>query len=308
MDLAGRTVVITGGAGHVGSHLGAHLLDECDVVVADDLSVGRRERVPDGARFLEGDLADPAVAREAVAGADVVFHLAVAEKDVAAGAREQFEANLDLTFSVLEAAIDADVAALCFASSSTVYGEDVPRPTPETHGPMAPISPYGAAKLAEEGILATAVESAGMEIRIARLANVVGPVVDGTVVPDFVAKLQENPSELEILGDGRQQKSFIHVEDVASALTTIVEGANEPFAVYNVGTDGAIAIREVADIVADVMGLDPTYTYTGGEKGWTGDVPRMELAVEKLMGLGWTPEYGCAGAVRRAAEQHAHER
>lgn len=305
MDLDGRRVLVTGGAGHVGSVLARQLIDECEVVVADDLSVGSVDRVPDGATFLEVDLREPVAAREAVADVDLVFHLAVASKDVAAGARSQFEANVDLTLTVLEAAVEADIEGIAFTSSSTVYGEDVPLPTPESHGPMAPISPYGAAKLAEEGLLSTAVESAGVRIWIARLANVVGPVFDGTVIPDFVTKLDRDPTRLEILGDGRQEKSFIHVEDTAVALRMIVEGEPDPFSVTNVGTPESISIREVASIVADVMDVDPTYSFTGGDRGWPGDVPRMHLDVERLHRLGWTPTHTCTGAVERAARQLA---
>lgn len=301
MDLAGRRLLVTGGAGHVGSHLATALDDVGDVVVADDLSMGSREWVPDGASFHAVDLRDPAAAAEAFEGVDVVFHLAVAEKDVAAGAREQFTTNVDVTFGVLDAAMEAGVETIVFTSSSTVYGESAPRPTPESHGPLAPISPYGAAKAAEEAILSTAVERAGLSVRIARLANVVGPVFDGSVTPDFVEKLRADPNRLEILGDGRQEKSYIHVEDVASALVTIAREASEPFDVYNVGTPGAISVREVADIVADVLACDPTYQFTGGDRGWTGDVPRMELDVTRLQDLGWSPSYDSAGAVRRGA-------
>ncbi|MFP4627943.1 MAG: NAD-dependent epimerase/dehydratase family protein [Halobacteriales archaeon] len=305
MDLSARRVLITGGAGHVGSRLASLLVDDHEVVVADDLSVGERDRVPAQATFIEGDLSDADRAREAMTDVDVAFHLAVDTKDVAAGARRQFEANVGLTFSVLEAAIEAGVEHLVFTSSSTVYGEDVPRPTPEDHGPMAPISAYGAAKLAEEGILSTAVEAADMTVGIARLANVVGPVFDGTVVPDFVRKLVRDPTRLEILGDGRQEKSYVYVDDVAEALVRIATDANRPFDVVNVGTPGAITVRRVADIVSAVLEVEPSYSYTGGDRGWTGDVPRMELAVDRLQSLGWTPAHDCEGAVRRAATELA---
>lgn len=303
MKLRGRRVLVTGGAGHIGSHLARSLVDECDVVVADDYSVGSPERVPEEATVREVDLAEPEGARSVMAEVDIVFHLAVSRKDVAGGARTQFESNVGLTFSVLEAAIDAGVDGVAFTSSSTVYGEDVPLPTPETYGPMAPISAYGAAKLAEEGILSTAVESAGMDVWIARLANVVGPVYDGTVIPDFIEKLEADPTRLEILGNGRQEKSFVHVEDTADALRAIVESGATPFGVYNVGTPTSISIRRVAEIVSDVLAVDPTFEYTGGDRGWTGDVPRMCLAIDRLLDLGWAPRHDCEAAVERAASQ-----
>lgn len=305
MELGGRRILITGGAGHVGSHLAASLADTADVVVLDDLSNGQRENVPDSVTFHEVDVSSPQEAAPHFADVDIVFHLAVAEKDVAAGARVQFESNLDVTFGVFEASLEADVDSIVFTSSSTVYGEEVPRPTPEDYGPVAPISPYGAAKVAEEAVLSTATEQADIDVRIARLANVVGPVFDGSVTPDFVEKLEADPSTLEILGNGRQEKSFIHVEDVADALATIASEATDDYAVYNVGTPAAISIRSVARIVADVLDCDPEYEYTGGDRGWTGDVPRMELDVSRLQALGWSPTYGCEAAVRRAATQLA---
>ncbi len=305
MELGGRRILITGGAGHVGSHLAASLADTADVVVLDDLSNGRRENVPDSVTFHEVDVSSPQEAAPHFADVDIVFHLAVAEKDVAAGARVQFESNLDVTFGVFEASLEADVDSIVFTSSSTVYGEEVPRPTPEDYGPVAPISPYGAAKVAEEAVLSTATEQAEMDVRIARLANVVGPAFDGSVTPDFVEKLEADPSRLEILGNGRQEKSFIHVEDVADALATIASEATDDYAVYNVGTPAAISIRLVARIVADVLDCDPAFEYTGGDRGWTGDVPRMELDVSRLQALGWSPTYGCEEAVRRAATQLA---
>ena len=305
MDLNGRRVLVTGGAGHVGSRLAALLAPDCEVVVADDLSSGSKARVPDAVDFNEVDLTETASARDVFDGVEVVFHLAVSRKDVAGGARQQFEANVGLTLSVIEAATEAGVEAIAFTSSSTVYGEDAPLPTPESYGPMAPISAYGAAKLAEEGLLSTLVESNDMHVWIARLANVVGPVFDGTVIPDFVEKLNEDPSTLEILGDGYQEKSFIHVDDTASALRAIVEAGETPFGVYNVGTDDAISVREVARIVAEVAELDPEFVFTGGDRGWTGDVPRMCLDNRRLRDIGWSPTYDCEEAVRQAATQLA---
>lgn len=307
MDLGGRRILVTGGAGHVGSQLAQQLADNHDVIVADDLSTGVRDRIPADTEFVEADLADPNVARSVMESIDFVFHLAVSRKDVAGGAREQFEGNVGLTFSVLEAAIEAEVDGIAFTSSSTVYGEEVPLPTPETYGPMQPISAYGAAKLAEEGLLSTAVERGDIPIWIARLANIVGPVFDGTVVPDFVMKLADDPTAMEILGDGRQEKSFIHVEDTARAIRTIVERCDEDFNVINVGTAQTVSIRRVADLVAGVMDASPTYSYTGGDRGWTGDVPRMHLDVTRLESLGWKPEYNCAAAVERAASQLADQ-
>lgn len=305
MDLVGSSVLIVGGAGHVGSHLAATLADTADVTVVDDFSVGRREWVPDGVTVAEVDASDADALTPYCRDADWVFHLAVAEKDVAAAASDQLRANLDVTLGVADAAVAAGVERLVFTSSSTVYGEVAPRPTPEDYGPLAPISAYGAAKAAEEAVLSAATERGELSVAVARLANVVGPVFDGSVIPDFVEKLQADPTTLEILGDGRQAKSFVHVEDVADALVAIARQAEPPYDVYNVGTPDSVSIRRLADLVADELGLDPSYEFTGGDRGWSGDVPRMELDVSRLMDLGWSPTHGCEGAIRQAARQLA---
>lgn len=303
MDLADRHVVITGGAGHVGSHLAASLAEVATVTVIDDLSVGKAEWVPDGVSLRQFDVQDAAAVAEACRDADLLFHLAVAEKDVAAAASEQLRANLDVTLGVTDGAIEAGIDRIVFTSSSTVYGERAPRPTPEQYGPLAPISAYGAAKVAEEAVLSTATERADLDVAVARLANVVGPVFDGSVIPDFVEKLRDDPTELEILGDGRQAKSFVHVEDVVTALRTIASEAEGPYDVYNVGTPSSVSIRDLAGMVSEELGCDPTYAFTGGDRGWSGDVPRMELDVTRLQGLGWSPAHDCEGAIRRAASQ-----
>lgn len=297
-----RRVAVTGGAGFVGSHLAERLVDVNHVTVIDDFSSGRRSAVPDGAAVREADLADGDAAAAALDdGFDVVFHCA-AESDVRDGLedpRREFERNAAATLNVLEAIADAGTEALVFTSTSTVYGEDVPLPTPETHGPLTPISPYGASKLACEGYCTAYEATEGIDAWIYRFANVVGPRCHG-VVPDFVDKLRRDPERLEILGNGEQRKSYCHVDDcVDGILHGLREG--DP-GVYNLGSGDAISVDRVARAVADVMDLDPAFDHTGGDRGWPGDVPEMRLAIDKLRGHGWAPERGSAASVRRAAE------
>ncbi|EMA52721.1 MULTISPECIES: NAD-dependent epimerase/dehydratase family protein [Halococcus] len=303
MDCSGKRLLVTGGAGLVGSHLAARLADDNEVIVADDLSKGDRERVPDGTEFVEADMTDPDdVARVVTDDLDGVFHFAAYTDTNYANPRQLFEENGAMTYNVLERMHEVGVSNIAFTSSSTVYGE-APMPTPEDYAPLEPISIYGASKLADEGILSTYAHSHDFTVWLFRFANIVGPHQRGNVVPDFIEKLDDDPSELEILGDGRQEKSYLHVTDCVEAIQHVVEHADQSMNTYNLGTRTTTSVTRIADIVADEMGLDPEYAYTGGDRGWTGDVPRMRLSVEKLAALGWSPELSSDEAVRRGARE-----
>ena len=302
MELKGKTVVVTGGAGFIGSRLTGRLAPDNDVRVLDDLSAGKREYVPDGATLRVADVLDEDTARDTFEGADVVFHLA-ANPDVRSGAentRVHTEQNTVATNVLLDAAHDAGVETFAFASTSTVYGE-APRPTPETHGPLEPISLYGASKLACEGLCTAYQGTFGLDAYVYRFANVVGGRGHG-VVPDFVDKLREDPTTLEILGDGRQRKSYTHVSDCIDAMVHVVESdaCDETF--YNIGTHDTVSVTRIAEVVSEVMDLSPTFEYTGGERGWKGDVPRMRLDIEKLVSTGWEPAMDSEESVRRTAK------
>jgi UDP-glucose 4-epimerase len=300
--------VVTGGAGFVGSALAGRLVADNDVVVVDDLSNGDRAAVPGDATFVEADLTDPAAVSDVVDGAvDAVLHLAAASKSVeSADPREQFEANTAITYNLLERMADVDVDRIAFTSSSTVYGE-APRPTPEDYGPLEPISVYGAAKLAEEALCSTYAHTHDFRVWNFRFANVVGPGLRGAVIPDFVEKLRDDPDRLAILGDGYQEKSYLHVDDCVEGMCHAIEHADGSMNTFNLGTRTTTSVRAIAAIVADVLGLDPAYEFTGGDRGWPGDVPRMRLDVEKLAGLGWEPSLGSDEAVERAARELAAE-
>jgi UDP-glucose 4-epimerase len=307
MDLSGTRVLVTGGAGLVGSHLAARLVADNDVVVVDNLAKGDPERLPDAVEFVEGDLTDPGdVADVVTADVDVVFHLA-AHSNINQGDRRRiFEDNTAMTYNVLERMDEVGVDRLAFTSSSTIYGE-APRPTPEDYAPLEPISEYGANKLADEALISTYAHAYGVRAWVFRFANVVGPYQRGNVVPDFVEKLDADPSTLEILGDGRQEKSYLHVEDCVEAMEYVVEHADATLNTYNLGTRTTTSVTTIADVVSEEMGVDPDYEYTGGDRGWTGDVPRMRLSVEKLRGLGYEPPGSSDEAVRRAARDLIRE-
>jgi UDP-glucose 4-epimerase len=305
MNLNGMRLVITGGAGFVGSHLAERLVADNEVLVVDDCSNGDPALVPDEATVREADLTDPAVVADAItAETDAVFHFAAAKDVDADRPRAQFEDNLTMTYNILERMDEVGVDNLVFTSSSTVYGE-APRPTPEDYAPLEPISPYGAGKLAEEGLISTYAHSHGIQSWVFRFANIVGPRMQMGVVADFIRKLREDPERLVILGNGRQAKSYMYIDDCLDAMAHVVCEADDALNVYNLGTRTTTSVDTIADIVSETLGLDPEYEYTGGDRGWTGDVPKMRLAIEKLAALGWEPDRSSDEALRQAARELA---
>jgi len=303
MNLEDRNIVVTGGAGFIGSHLVDRLVADNDVLVVDDGSNGQREWVHDDATFVGGDLTDPGVVADTIGdGTDLVVHLAASKLVDTDTPRRQFDDNSEITYNILERMDEVGVENLVFTSSSTVYGE-APRPTPEDYAPLEPISVYGAAKLAEESLISTYAHSHDLQSWVFRFANIVGPRLRGAVIPDFSEKLRENPDSLTILGDGRQQKSYMHVSECVDAMQFAVANADDAHNVFNLGTRTTTSVDRIADIVADEMGIDPDYEYTGGDRGWTGDVPRMRLSIEKLAALGWEPDDSSDDAVRQSARE-----
>ncbi|MFC6951233.1 NAD-dependent epimerase/dehydratase family protein [Halorubellus litoreus] len=307
MDLTDKRVVVTGAAGLVGSHLAAELAADNDVLAVDDLSKGTRDRVPETVEFRQRDMTDEADVADTITGdVDVVFHFAAYTDTNYDDDRKLFEENGGMTYNVLERMHDVGVDKLAFTSSSTVYGE-APMPTPEDYAPLEPISIYGSSKLADEAIISTYAHSYGIQAWVYRFANIVGPNQRGNVVPDFIEKLLENPETLEILGNGRQEKSYMHVEDCIDAMIHVVEHADADLNTYNLGTRTTTSVNRIADIVADELDCDPDYEYTGGDRGWTGDVPKMRLSIEKLSALGWEPPRSSDESVEKATRQLAAE-
>ena len=301
-------VLVTGGAGFIGSHLVERLLtDHHDVTVIDDFSTGNRKWVPNEATVIDGDLTDQTTVNNAVTDKlDLVFHLASRKAVNDDNPRTQFVENTKMTQTLLEALLKAEIPELLFTSTSTVYGE-APRPTPEDYAPLEPISAYGASKLACEALLSVAANTTDLTVYNVRFANIVGPRLRGAVIPDFIEKLRETPGKLKILGNGRQEKSYMHIKDCLDAMEHVRKHASGPFATYNLGTKTTTSVNRIADIVSDELGMNPDYKYTGGERGWTGDVPKMRLSIEKLSALGWEPTQSSNQAVRRATKELADE-
>jgi UDP-glucose 4-epimerase len=302
MELSEKRVVVTGAAGLVGSHLADELAADNDVLAVDNLSKGTRDQVPEGVEFEQADMCDQDdVASVITEDVDIVFHFAAYTDTNYENPRVLFEENGEMTYNVLERMDEVGVDKFAFTSSSTVYGE-APMPTPEDYAPLEPISIYGASKLADEGIVSTYAHSHGIQSWMYRFANIVGPNQRGNVVPDFIEKLLEDPETLTILGNGRQEKSYLHIDECIDAMTHVVEHADDDLNIYNLGTRTTTSVNAIADIVADEMGVDPDYEYTGGDRGWTGDVPKMRLSIEKLSALGWEPSMSSDEAVRKAAQ------
>lgn len=293
-------ILVTGGAGFIGHHLVNALLDS-DVTVIDNLSSGDKSFLNPKAKFVSGDLTNAKFVKSSVKGFDFVFHLA-ANADVRRGASDtmvDLEQNVIVTRNILEAMRLNEIKNIVFTSTSTIYGE-APMPTAEDYGPLMPISMYGASKLSCEALISAYCSTFGMNAWIFRFANVIGPNGTHGVIFDFIKKLQKNPTELEVLGDGKQEKSYVYIDDCVSAMLFAVSKAKEPVNVFNIGSDDTISVSEIAKMVVEEMKLDAKLRYTGGARGWKGDVPKMRLSIMKLKALGWKPKHGSRESVRMA--------
>jgi UDP-glucose 4-epimerase len=311
--MARPKVVITGGAGFIGSHLADALAGDASVVVVDNMASGRRENVAAalkrGATLVRRDLRKGDL-RPLFRRAQIVYHLA-ANPDVRLGKdgpKSHLDENVLATYRVLEACRAAKVPRIVFTSTSTVYGEAKVVPTPEDYGPLEPISLYGASKLASEALLSAYAHSFGIEAVVFRLANVIGGRSGHGVVHDLVRKLAKDPATLELLGaDPGTSKSYVHVDDVVLGIRAGLLAAVEPVTVYNLGTEDAISVRGIADAITEELGLlDVRYAWsggTGGVGGWVGDVRAMRLSVDRLKATGWSPTMTSARAVRTAAKE-----
>ncbi|MEM4389317.1 MAG: NAD-dependent epimerase/dehydratase family protein [Candidatus Micrarchaeia archaeon] len=292
--------VITGGAGFIGSHLADALIAKGrTTVIVDNLVEGKRENINPMARFFKVDLLRTELFR-IFKGADSVFHFA-ADPFVRRSTENpelSFRQNVLTTFRVLEACRKADVKQIVFASSSVVYGEAKQIPTPED-APLEPISNYGASKLAGEAYCSSYAHSYGIRATVLRYANIFGPRARHGVMWDFYWKLRHNPARLEILGDGKQKKSYLFVSDAISATLIAAERQKRIFEIFNVGSEEAITVNRIARVVCRELGVRPRFVYTGGRRGWPGDIPCMLLSIDKLKRLGWRSKVPFVEGVRR---------
>jgi UDP-glucose 4-epimerase len=295
-----RRVCVVGGAGFIGSHFVKRLLaDDAteQVTVYDNFSSGRDwhlEPVKDDPRLavVRADVGDLPALTEAFRGHTAVIHLA-SNPDIAAAVANpaiDFDQGTLLTHHVAEAARVAEVQLVLYASGSGVYGDLGEVEATEDHGPMIPTSTYGASKLAGEAILAAYAAMFDFTVRAFRFGNVVGPSQTHGVGFDFVRRLLDDPTRLRILGDGRQSKSYIFVEDVIDAVLLAGSLAATPFDAFNVATGDYVTVTEIAELAMQVVGLEPgstSFEYTGGDRGWKGDVPVVRIGTDKIRSLGW---------------------
>ena len=302
-------ILVTGGAGFIGSHLVDRLIEEShEVIVLDNLSTGRKEFIRQHFnnpqfKFYKVDLVSDDIDKY-FKGVDEVWHLAgnADVRSALTNTSKDVENNIIATYRVLEAMRKNDVRKIFFTSSSTVYGISEKIPTPENYSPLKPISIYGATKLSCEALISAYSHTFGINGIVFRLANIIGPRSTHGVIYDFIRKLERNPNELEILGDGKQKKSYMYIEDCIDAFLLVREKVNSDFEVFNVGSEDYITVREIAEIVCSALGISPTFRFTGGKHGWKGDVPIMLLDIKKLRKLGFTPKYNSKKAVEKTVE------
>jgi len=308
-----RNIFVSGGAGFIGSHLTRRLLSSADtarVVIYDNFSSGTRGHLQDvlgdkRLEIVEGDLKKLANVTAAMAGCDTVFHLA-ANPDIAKAVTQpdiDFWEGTYLAQNVLEAMRVNGVHRLLYMSGSGVYGENASVAFSENYGPCLPISTYGASKLACEALICAYCHMFDLTARAFRFANVVGPRQTHGVGYDFIRRLRDDPARLRILGDGSQSKSYIHVDDILEAIWAAHERCTARYDMFNVATNDYITVREIADLAVQVSGLEKSavkFEFTGGDRGWKGDVPVVRFDCAKIKSLGWKCRRTSAEAVRDA--------
>lgn len=302
-------LLITGGAGFIGSHLTDYLLKEKHtVVVFDNFSLGKKE-------FIAHHLHNPHFSLCTIdlldekkmftcwpKNIDMVFHLA-ANSDIRLGAtntRVDFDQTIITTFNLLNVMRKKGVKKIFFTSGSGVYGDLGTKKIPETFGPLQPISLYGSTKQSAEALISAFSHLFDMQAWVVRPANIIGPRATHGVIHDFIQQLRKHPKHLKILGDGKQTKSYLYISDVLDAFELIFKKNHESFNVFNLGSNTSITVNEIARTIIREMGLqDVAVTRTGGSVGWKGDVPIVKLDTTKLSRLGWRAKYSSKEAVIR---------
>jgi UDP-glucose 4-epimerase len=308
-----RRVCITGGGGFIGSTL-ADRLSECgvEVVIVDDFRTGRREFVAGllarpGTRLLEGDVLDRALLEEAFAGCDWVFHLQ-ANADVRHGLKHplrDLEQNTVATATVLEAMRTVGVSRIAFSSTGSVYGEPEIFPTPEDAPFPVQTSLYAASKLAGEGMVGAYTHGFGFTGLVFRFVSILGERYTHGHVFDFYSALRRDPTRLRVLGDGRQEKSYLYVGDCVDAMLMAAQAhdaADGEAHVYNLGTDETVVVDNSIAIITEHLGLSPQLEHTGGRRGWAGDSPLIHLDCRRIRGLGWAPTLTIPQAIARTLD------
>ena len=308
MKLKNKRIFITGGAGFIGSHLVDRLIKNNQVTVYDNLTSGKRSYLKEhlgkkNFKFIVGDLLDFKKLKQAIKKQDVIFHLA-SNPDIAKSLKQP---DLDLkqgiiaTFNVLEAMRLNEVKEIAYTSGSGVYGDQGIKYTAENFGPLLPTSMYGASKLAAEGLISAFCFMYDMQSWIFRPANIVGDRQTHGVAFDFIKKLRKDPKELEILGDGNQSKCYLFVDDLIEVIFFAIKKTNDRVNIFNVSSDSFTTVKKIAKIVCQQMKLkNVEFKYTGGSRGWKGDVPKVRLDTKKIKKLGWKPKLTSGEAIKKS--------
>ena len=301
---------VSGGAGFIGSKLVDRLLDlGHEVTVYDNLSTGLLQfleyaRDFDRFRLVKGDLLDEDSLAEAITGHEFVFHLA-ANADVRFGTehpRRDLEQNTIVTYNILEAMRNHGIRKIAFASTGSVYGEATVIPTPEVAPFPIQTSLYAASKLAGEGMIAAYCEGFGFQSWIFRFVSILGERYTHGHVFDFYRELKQNPSRLEVLGNGKQRKSYLYIQDCIDAILLALEKSNESVNVLNLGVDGYCEVNDSIGWICEELGVSPKLEYTGGDRGWIGDNPFIFLDTSKIRDLGWKPKLSIKDGVLKTLQ------
>ncbi len=310
LTLPGTRCFLTGVAGFIGSNLAERLLAMGHEVVGfDNFSTGQ-ERFLENAlrhpsfRLVRGDLLNLECVADAMSGSEMVFHLA-ANADVRFGTehpRRDLDQNTIATWNVLESMRRHNLRRIAFSSTGSVYGEATVIPTPEDCPFPVQTSLYGASKLAAEGLIAAYCEGYGMEARVFRFVSILGERYSHGHVFDFYRQLLDHPDYLTVLGDGRQRKSYLYVQDCVDAILRAVDYAPGRFTVLNLGTDEYCEVKDSIGWICARLGLKPRLEYTGGDRGWIGDNPFIYLDCSRMRSLGWTPRHSIQNSVIRTVE------
>ncbi len=305
-------ILVTGGAGFIGSHLCDALMKENHkVVVVDNLVLGKIENInhlmtSNDFLFINEDILNVAELRNIFRdhSFDFVYHLAANSDIQKGGADPEVDFNLTFktTFNILQCMKEFEVKKLFFASTSAIYGETLEN-LYEDFGPLQPVSNYGAGKLASEAFISAFSATYNIQTWITRFPNVVGERFTHGVIYDFIKKLNANPQELLVLGNGEQNKPYLYVKDLVEGILFVCNNTQERFNVYNLGSYSRTKVKEIAQMVIEEMGLDATIKYTGGDRGWIGDVPEFKYDLSKINQLGWEAKINSNDSVRIAIQK-----
>jgi UDP-glucose 4-epimerase len=300
-SLKNSNVVVTGGAGFVGSHIVDRLLAMgARVTIVDNFSTGFSEFANPAAQLVQGDLLDQDLLDRTFAGHDFVFHVA-ANADVRHGLlhpRVDTTQNLIVTQNVLEAMRANRIQRILFSSTAAVYGDQTVFPTREDCAFPIQTSLYGASKVASEGLLSAYALGYDFRVWIFRMVSLLGPRYSHGHVYDFWKKLRQNPDELEVLGNGLQLKAYLHVLDLVDGMFLAIErGGTAPVNIFNAGHTDCLEVNDSVRIICKELGLTPKIRYSGGDRGWVGDSPRIMVDTSRLRSLGWAPTRGLEAAI-----------